>query len=132
MTKALRLLPCLTLIGLSVGCAEMKAADGVALMVQKIVPVVLEKASITSATLSADGEIRDPVYTVEGYWVTGLQAKVGVRGVTVRGSVVGQGSGPDKPLTPETIAWLRENDPTLLEWLLREAAKHLPTTTEGP
>jgi hypothetical protein len=110
----------------------MKAADGVALMVQKIVPVVLEKASITSATLSADGEIRDPVYTVEGYWVTGLQAKVGVRGVTVRGSVVGQGSGPDKPLTPETIAWLRENDPTLLEWLLREAAKHLPTTTEGP
>lgn len=111
------------------GCAENVATREIGSMVGKIVPVLLEKAAITSSTISAEGEIRDPSYTIDGFWVTGIHANIAVRGVTVRGSLLGQGSGPDRSLTPETIAWLREHDPSLLEWLLAEAAKRLPGPT---
>lgn len=109
MRRLRRVVGLVALGGLSMcGCAENEAVRHVGLMIREAMPVLLEKAQWTANQAQIDGAIRDPVYTLEGYWVTGLHAQVGVRGVELSGRISAIGSGTDRPLSEETLRWLRE------------------------
>lgn len=88
------------------GCAQDRAVEGVGRIVGTVSTALVEKSHITDSRLAAKGEIHDPEYEVDGFYVTGFVAKIHTRGIDISASAEGSGSGPDITLTPEQQAAL--------------------------
>jgi hypothetical protein len=89
------------------GCAADNAAKAGIEVVGKIGQTLVEKANLTDFSASAGGHIHSPHYRGTVGYVQGIMYDFGLDGVEVDGQITGMGSGPDKPLTPETIAAMR-------------------------
>lgn len=119
------------------GCAAERATWAIADSCRQISTALIEKSNITSSQASLSGEITDPAYTVDAFYVQGIHFELRTKGIRIAGQISGQGEGPDKPLAPETIAELRrrglgDNEIEALARALSEMVRHATTRPANP
>lgn len=119
------------LLGLP-GCVAMQAMDAATKTVHDVALVLAEKSNITETSAEAGASVEDPAWVIEGYWVQGVRVESRLRGVKASGKIRGSGSGPDKPLSPETLAELRRRGFTAEQILEMLAALNQPAPTTQP
>lgn len=99
--------PTLLLLPPLAGCAAERATQAAADVARMTATALIEKSHFTDSAAQVNGDIDDPTYTVDAFYVQGVHLQIGLRGVEVKGRISGQGRGDDVALTPETVAALR-------------------------
>ena len=93
----------LSLLIVGSGCATERAVSASTDLARAIGVAIVEKSHFTETAASANANINNPHYRVLAALVQGVLMDIGLDGVQVQGSLQGQGSGPDIPLSPETL-----------------------------
>ena len=107
------------------GCATERAISASSDLARAIGIAIVEKSHFTDTAASANANINNPHYRVLAALIQGVYLDVGLDGVQVQGTLQAQGSGPDVPLSPETLQMIRERGlgPDAVERLIEAALK---------
>ena len=114
------------------GCATERAISASTDLARAIGVAILEKSHFTDTAASANANINNPHYRVLAALIQGVYLDIGLDGVQVQGALQAQGSGPDVPLSPETLRMIRERGlgPDAVERLIEAALEAAPS--KGP